>query len=303
MISAAGTATTSKTKTIVIKTGSLVDAIESVFGAIHGSLPDSGNFRTERGGNCRRWKMPSGDWFFCQQGGIEEQYIWQEDTGTKTPEQIAYAKKLSYEREIDEEAKTLEEQAAAATKAQNDLSTLLPAKTDDPYPTRKGITPYGAYRDVYGSTFAPVYDFDSGEIINKQEVSATPKYVVTGGRLKDCWLPMGIDPTVHPRDIYSEDGWKTETTVPLQPETVLYVVEGWASGCSLLAGVQSPVFVAFGCKNIVDVVKQLRLLYKPNRIVICADTGHAGFTDAMKASNAVDNCRFITPEFSLGGAI
>jgi phage/plasmid primase-like uncharacterized protein len=297
MSSAAGTAPTpTKSINIIQRQSDLYDAVTAALGAVTNFSPDKKDFHSDSG-NAYLLARTDGNGYtfglYKEQG--EKTYSWIADNSEKTPEQIAYGKARQQELEEQRELDEIARHQAAAVQAQNDLSTLLPARADDPYPTKKGCTPYGCKRNVYGATFAPIHDYDTGDIVNHQQVSADLKYVVGGAKFKGIWLPLGIDPTVH-ADL-AEDSGKLVSTVPLPPETPLYVVEGVGAGWSLFEAVQSPIFITFGCSKIVDVCKQLRYMYPLNKIVIAADTGHAGFTSAIKAASAVKNCWFLTPIF------
>lgn len=55
-----------------------------------------------------------------------------------------------------------------------------------------------------------------------------------------------------------------------EPE-VIFVCEGWATGCSIYEAVKEPVIVAFDAGNILPVVEGLRKRFPSAKVVICAD--------------------------------
>lgn len=59
-------------------------------------------------------------------------------------------------------------------------------------------------------------------------------------------------------------------TLPEKPE-VVFLTEGWATGCSIYEAVQCPVIVAFSASNLLPVAETLRAKYPDSKICIAAD--------------------------------
>lgn len=103
------------------------------------------------------------------------------------------------------------------------------------------------------------------------------------------------------------DGFKlfhTDTTVKrgclILAETitpVIYICEGYATGCSIYEATLATTVVAFAASNIIHIAKWLRGIYPRNRIIICADNDATGIKNATAAANAI-TATYITPDFS-----
>ncbi|WP_304626935.1 DUF5906 domain-containing protein, partial [uncultured Parasutterella sp.] len=59
-------------------------------------------------------------------------------------------------------------------------------------------------------------------------------------------------------------------TLPEKPE-VIFLTEGWATGCSIFEAVGQPVIVAFSAGNLLPVAETLRAKYPDSKICIAAD--------------------------------
>ena len=59
-------------------------------------------------------------------------------------------------------------------------------------------------------------------------------------------------------------------TLPEKPE-VVFLTEGWATGCSIFEAVSQPVIVAFSAGNLLPVAETLRAKYPDSKICIAAD--------------------------------
>jgi hypothetical protein len=76
-------------------------------------------------------------------------------------------------------------------------------------------------------------------------------------------------------------------------ESVIYVIEGWATGCSVFEATEAAVIVAFNADNLEPVAKWVRERYPHNPITVCADddwkTPHnPGMRRAKEAARAVN---------------
>ncbi len=298
MISAAGTAPTSKTnnRPIVVKASSAVDAITQTLGSFNRlSSTGKSNVTNQQSGNCTVNIKPDGSATFNAWNNPEVWYSWKpaNDGSRPTPEQLAWR----LEQELLADEAELERYEATAAKTVEELSHYKPALPTDPTPLKKGIIPYAALRDMRGTTFLPMHYLENGELCNRVEITATKKLFMTGARCTDAWLPLGINATVNPA--YCADEKRCITTVPLPPETVLYAVEGWATGCSVHEATGCPTFVSFGANKLLRVAEQLRFMWPNNQIVIAGDAGKVGTKAATQAAESISNCRAIFPEFTV----
>lgn len=161
-----------------------------------------------------------------------------------------------------------------------DRSGSLDAK--HPYLIRKGIKPIAA-KQIKNMIVLPVRDSD-GVLHSLQFIMPDGgKQFLTGGRKKGCFAYLRPDDT---EDVDSD---------------IFYVVEGWATGCSVYAAMVKPVAVAFDAGNLLPVCQALRKKYPDARIVVCADDdyqteGNPGITKAIEAAEAVGGY-MVKPDF------
>lgn len=86
----------------------------------------------------------------------------------------------------------------------------------------------------------------------------------------------------------------------------IYISEGFATGSSIFEAMQSTVYVAFDCGNLIHVAKVVRAAHPGIGIVICADNdrarekGNVGVEKAKEAAAAVDGL-VVIPDFSQAG--
>ena len=146
-----------------------------------------------------------------------------------------------------------------------------------PYPLIKRITPYGA-RQSDRALLIPMYF--NGRLVNLQRVfSDGGKFFMKGARVTGCYCPIGVTISDH-----------------------LYIVEGYATGCSLFEHTGSPVAVAFTAGNLKPVALLIRRKYPDIHITIGADNdvhteGNPGLTKGRAAAAAVGG-DIIYPDFS-----
>ncbi len=137
-----------------------------------------------------------------------------------------------------------------------------------PYTVRKGIQTHGA-RLQDDRLVLPMRDAD-GTIHSLQFIGADgEKRYLTGGRKAGCYFDIG------------------------QPEGVLCVAEGFATGASIHEATGYAVAVAFDAGNLAAVAKALRRKHPELRLIVCADddrltAGNPGFSKATEAALATD---------------
>ncbi len=150
------------------------------------------------------------------------------------------------------------------------------------YVVEKGIKPIAA-KQIKAMIVLPVRDIE-GDLHSLQFIMPDgSKQFLTGGRKKGCF------------NLISPDGIKDADI------KTFYVVEGWATGCSVYAATGQPVAVCFDAGNLLPVCSALRGKYPDSKIVICADDdyqtdGNPGITRATEAAEAVGGF-MVKPDF------
>lgn len=132
-----------------------------------------------------------------------------------------------------------------------------------PYTERKGIQSHGA-RLQGDRLVLPLRDVD-GAIHSLQFIGADgEKRYLTGGRKAGCYFDIG------------------------QPDGVLCVAEGFATGASIHEATGHAVAVAFDAGNLSAVAKALRKKHPDLRLILCADDDYltAGNPGIRKATDA-----------------
>lgn len=150
------------------------------------------------------------------------------------------------------------------------------------YVAKKGIKPIAA-KQIKNMIVLPVRDID-GDLHSLQFILPDgTKQFLTGGRKKGCF------------NLISPNGVKDADI------TTLYVVEGWATGCSVYAATGQPVAVCFDAGNLLPACSAQREKYPDAKIVICADDdyqtdGNPGLAKATAAAEAVGGF-MVKPDF------
>ncbi len=136
------------------------------------------------------------------------------------------------------------------------------------YIAKKGIKPVNA-RQIRESVVIPLTDAD-GVLHSLQFISKSgDKLFLTGGRKQGCFaLLSGKSPLVFDK---------------------IYLVEGWATGCSVRQATGKNVVVCFDAGNLLSVCEAIRGKHPGAEIVICADDdyltdGNPGKTKALHAA-------------------
>ncbi len=183
--------------------------------------------------------------------------------------ELAKSQRQQAETELREQA------AAKATKLWARAGTINKKHS---YLTSKQICPIGA-KQLRNMLVVPLRDID--DALHSLQFIGTDgtKRFLTDGRKRSCFATLG--------DCTSE---------------TLYIVEGWATGCTIQEATESTVIIAFDTGNLRPVAEVLRKKYPDKRLVICADDDHKthanpGIAKATEAAHAVDGLLAI-PTFS-----
>ena len=215
---------------------------------------------------------------------INEKYF------SKNPREYTPAdkKKLRARQEQAEEQERLE-QARAAVKARALWARAKPI-TSHPYAERKGITLPATARQLHDKLVIPMYGDEDGklQIVSLQFIAADgTKRFLTSARKIGCYTSI------------NRQGNSKE---------ILYICEGYATGCSIYEAVGVPVVVAFDAGNLKPVAEIIRGKYPNASIIIAADNdqwtrkkdgkgiNNPGVTKAREAAEAII-ARAVWPHF------
>ena len=174
----------------------------------------------------------------------------------------------------------LEEAKRKATARKRALSVFEDAALCDshPYTDRKGIQTHGA-RLQGDRLVLPLRDAD-GTVHSLQFIGPDgEKRYLTGGRKAGCYFDIG------------------------QPDGVLCVAEGFATGASIHEATGYAVAVAFDAGNLAAVTKALHKKHPDLRLIVCADddyltAGNPGVSKATEAALSI--CALLAvPDFGV----
>ncbi len=174
----------------------------------------------------------------------------------------------------------LEEVKRKAVARERALLVLAEAAVCDshPYTDRKGIQPHGA-RLQGDRLVLPLRDVD-GTLHSVQFIGADgEKRYLTGGRKTGCYFDIG------------------------QPDGVLCVAEGFATGASIHEATGYAVAVAFDAGNLAAVTTELHKKHPDLRLIVCADddyltAGNPGMSKASEAAASV-GALLAVPDFGV----
>ena len=191
-------------------------------------------------------------------------------------EEAAHRVKLENSRRERE----LEEAKRKATARKRALSVFEDAALCDshPYTDRKGIQTHGA-RLQGDRLVLPLRDAD-GTVHSLQFIGPDgEKRYLSGGRKAGCYFDIG------------------------QPDSVLCVAEGFATGASVHEATGYAVAVAFDAGNLAAVTKALHKKHPDLRLIVCADddyltAGNPGISKATEAALSI-GALLAVPDFGV----
>lgn len=248
------------------------DVIE--LGKLH-RFPGIGKRNGNTAGYCKLFDDGLGGMFGDWSTGLDETWQAQRDKPMTTVEREAFRNHCEQERQ----ARGAEEQqrhAEAATKAAAIWETAQPEIGAHSYLTTKGVNAYGI-RATGDRLLIPMRDA-GGLLHSLQFISPDgDKRFLIGGRVQGCYFDIG------------------------NPDGVLYITEGYATGATLHEATGHAVAVAFNAGNLEPVAKALREKFPELRLILCADDdysteGNPGITKATEAARAVTGLLAI-PDF------
>ena len=191
-------------------------------------------------------------------------------------ESKAYRTRIDADRK-QRKAEEAQRHADAAKLAGDEWSKAKAAQSH-PYLERKGITGHGL-RVRGGLLVVPMRDTD-GQLHSLQTIAADgAKRFQAGGRKLGCFFTIG----------------------QIEPEGVLCIVEGFATGASVHEATGHAVAVAFDAGNLLPVAQAIRAKYPELRLAICADddyqtAGNTGIAKGREAAKMV-GAVLVVPDF------
>lgn len=198
----------------------------------------------------------SGKIYYSGSFGIRtESYLIKASTNDWTPEERKEAKEFAKKAQLRNQQDASERAQEAAKKAQWIWSRArdgVPATF--PYCVSKHITPYGA-KSIRNEMVIPM--FRGGQMVGMQFIfpekneDGVNKVFLTGSDTVGAYFKIGHLTT--------------------DPQQTLYVVEGYATGCSVHHATALPVIVAFNAGNLDSVIAGIRAKMPDAKIVIAGD--------------------------------
>jgi putative DNA primase/helicase len=235
-------------------------------GAVH-SFHVEGDKRGSKNGRYQIYAdgHPAG-WFGSHKVGIWHKWSAARTGALTSAEHTALADRMAGLRA----ARIAEQEAAqgtVATRAAMLWQRSKPVTVEHPYLARKAVKPYGI-RVLREQLVIPVRDTD-GRLWSLQFIAADgSKKFLTGGRKRGCYCSIG------------------------QPNGILCVCEGYATGASIYQATGYATAIAFDAGNLDSVAQNLRKKFPEHTLVLCADNdantpGNPGVTSATAAARAV----------------
>jgi putative DNA primase/helicase len=219
-------------------------------------------------------KFPAGGFINYRDGRSWQ--TWHADLGRTltTAERAQHAAVVEAAKE-KRVAEDVQRRASAKQKAEAMLSVSREC-VGHPYLIRKEIKPSGArlYKD--NLLILPLRDA-AGQLHTIQTIDADGnKRFLSGGRKSGCFMLLG----------------------EVKADSVICIVEGFATGASIHEATWNPVVVAMDANNLQSVAASIRAKHPEHKILICADddVNDVGITKAREAARAVGG-QVVLPDF------
>lgn len=174
------------------------------------------------------------------------------------------------------ESAKLEEQKNTAIKYSKLFSDLLSESPLHPYLKKKSIDQnYTAKIDLDGVLWVPIYDGDNLSSIQKIWPDGSKKYIY-GGKVQSCFCPIG----------------------DYKKSKIIYVVEGYATACTIFMATKKPVIAAMSAGNLMPVITSINSINPAARIIIAADRdkSEVGEKEAIKCVDKFFNVSYVLPQ-------
>ena len=238
-----------------------------------------------RKGDKSGWYMLHGDGtpagsFGCWRAGLQSTWCAKSDSAMTSTERDAHKQRIKAMKAQRDADLVTTQQQASETAAQR-WNTAMPC-TEHPYLTVKGVKGHGVKMEADGFLLVPMRD-TVGKLWNIERINpenSKDKRGLYQGKRIGCYHAIG------------------------QPDGVLIVCEGYATGASLHKATGHAVAVAFNAGNLEAVAMALRAKYPALLLIVAADDDHlkdgnSGMTKAKEAALAVGGV-VATPLFKAG---
>lgn len=230
----------------------------------------------------------SGKLYYAGKYGIaDEQYLVEMSRNNS----FTAEEKKEVEEKREENRKKIEAMLADQRTACKDKALKLWNVAADsvsaslPYIVKKGIRPIGA-RQLRNQLLIPMYQIDL-EDPKKPSLVMVSLQIITEAETDDGGKEI--------KKVFLTGTPKKGSFCLLAPPgtenaEIVYVCEGWATGCSIYQATQKPIYVAFDAGNIDSVINAIKQVEKA-RIVIAADNDchyHTKLKNDFKDKYGVD---------------
>lgn len=233
--------------------------------------------------------VPAG-WFKDWRAGVDETWCAKSSQTMSTEERKAHRQRMEAIRK-EREAEEKQRHAEAAKRAQQIWDAAKPASNSHPYLQRKGVPAHKlrlyrgplvvAGEPIDKSLIVPLHAPEGGVCSLEFITTEGQKLLLPGGRKRGAAYPIR---TIH------------------TSQTIICIIEGWASGLSVWLATDNWVIIAFDAGNLEPVAKNLRAKYPTVELVICADNDfhtdgkpNTGLLAAEKAAQAVNGVLAVPP--------
>lgn len=216
--------------------------------------------------------------FGCWKRGIYEKWCAREPQELSPGERRRWREQVEARRQEAEEARR-RRRRRAQKKAADLWNRATPADPDHPYLQEKGVGAHGI-RQLRETLLISVYGPD-GALRGLQRILPDgKKRFLAGTEVRGAYYPMG------------------------EPDGVVVVAEGYATGATIHEATGHAVAVAFNAGNLKAVAQALQAKLDNTRIILAADNdrrteGNPGLTKAREAARAVGG-EVVYPSFEEG---
>lgn len=232
-------------------------------------FPGVGKRQSNRAGWCLLFDDSLGGCFGDWSSGLSENWQAKRDKPFSRSERTVFMRSVN-EARAQAETERKAKQAAAATRAAAIWNAATPAPSNHTYLVRKSIKVNSA-RLHKGSLALPVRDF-TGKLTSLQFIDTKgKKMLLSGGRKRDCFIPVAGDMATASRVI---------------------ICEGWATGCTIAEEEHAAlVLSAIDAGNLEPVAMAARHHWPSMELVIAGDDdrltkGNPGASKARAAAIA-----------------
>lgn len=238
----------------------------------------------KRGSNNGEYKVFADEWFrgWLHNWKTDEWYMWDphKDGGVSSGSMSAEEKRALAERWEAERAERKRQEALsraqASELARRKWEASTPADFTHGYAAKKGLGDVFGARLLGSELVYPLFD-PSGEIVNIQTITAQGvKRPQTGAPIAGNFgLLVARGEVFKEVEEFPAPEEESFFQTELRRLTArVWIVEGWATGCTVAEATGESVVIALNCGNLLPVVQNVRHLFPEREFVIAADNDH-----------------------------